>query len=188
MYTIWTGERVRLRPFADEHEWLEMQEEMHREPNDFWGAWWHPRAKLKKEFEETGMLEAGKECVFAIERLDTGEAVGFEECGPCYGPSAISGWVGTFIKREQWSRGFGFEAKLLAMCFMFENFPYVRVGADTVANHKRAARGLQLCGMTFEGRTHGVHYTDGKYHDIVCYRILREEWEQLPIRQIVKRG
>ena len=188
MHTIWTGQRVRLRPFADEKEYLEMQEELHREPNDFWGAWWHPLAKLKKDFEETGILDAGKYCVFVIERLDTGEAVGFEECGPCNGPTSISAWLGTFIKREHWSQGFGFEAKQLALCFMFENFPYERVGGDTVANHKRAARGLQLCGMTFEGRIKGAHHTDGKYHDIVCYRIFRDEWKKLPIRQTVKRG
>jgi len=188
MHTIWTGERVRLRPYADEKEWCDMQEELHREPNDFWGAWWHPRAMLKKDFEETGMLDASKRSVFAIERLDTGVAVGFEECGPGSGATSIGGWVGTFIKREHWHSGYGIEAKLLAMCFLFENYPYVRVDAGTLANHKRAAHGLHLCGMRYEGRIKGAHYADGKYHDIVCYCIFREEWEKLPIRQIVKRG
>ena len=188
MHTIWTGERVRLRPFTDEHEWVAMQEELHVEPNEFWGAWWHPRGKLKKDFEETGMLNPSKFSAFAIERLDTGEAMGFEEFGPNTGDNSLGAWLGTFIKRPHWHQGFGLEAKQLVLCYLFENHPYERVGSDTLANHKRAARGLFECGMHFEGRIRGAHFMDGQYHDIVCYTIYREEWEKLPIRQTVKRG
>ena len=188
MYTIWTGERVRLRPFHDEQEYMQMQEDLHLEPNEHWGAWWHPRAKLKKEFADTGNLSAGKRCVFCIERLDTAEAVGFEMCGPITGVNCISGCIGTFLKPEHWHQGFGIEAKQLALCFLFENYPYTRVDAGTVANHKRAAAGIHRAGMKYEGRVRGLHFTDGHYHDLVFYRISREDWEQLPIRKIVKRG
>lgn len=188
MHTIWTGERVRLRPYADEREWLAMNEQLHLEPNEFWGAWWRPRVMLKKDFEEGGMLDAGKQSQFCIERLDTGEAIGDETCASDMGVASISAWVGTFILRPHWHKGFGIEAKQLAFCYLFENYSYVRVNAGTVASHKRAASGLYKCGMTFEGRFKGAQFIDGQYHDIVSYCIFREEWEKLPIRQIVKRG
>ena len=178
---------MRLRPFASEQEYSDLKEQLHVEPNDYWGAWWHPRAKTKKDFEETGMLNADKYSTFAVERLDTNELVGLEE----YGGTAsgrCNAWIGTFISREHWHNGFGIEAKQLCLCHIFENFQVPRVEADTLENHQRAARGLHLCGMKFEGRAKKYHYMDGHYYDIVCYRIFREEWEQQPFRHGVKRG
>jgi RimJ/RimL family protein N-acetyltransferase len=188
MYTVWTGARVRLRPFKDADEWAQMYKELHRESNAFWGPGWRSCASLKKDYEDYGMLEAGKECAFCVESVANGEVVGVEYCGPSSGVPSICGWVGTFILRPHWSNGYGIEAKQLALCFLFENFPYHRVDACTVANHKRAAAGLHNSGMKFEGRIRGYQFQDGVFHDIVNYRILRHEWEQLPIRQIVQRG
>jgi RimJ/RimL family protein N-acetyltransferase len=187
MHTIWTGERVRLRPFKDDKEWSGLHEELHGVPNDYWGAWWTSRQELKKDFEPAGMLSPDKYSAFAIERLDTGELVGYEEHGAPK-PGGITAWVGTFISPEHWHNGFGVEAKQLCLCFLFENYPILSIESSTLANHKRAARGLHLCGMHFEGRVKAFHYTDGVFHDMVCYRITREEWERHPIRGIVRRG
>jgi RimJ/RimL family protein N-acetyltransferase len=186
MHTIWTGERVRLRPCKDEAERCDLYEELHVTPNQFWGAWWSARQKVKKDFEEAGMLAADKYSTFAVERLDTGELVGYEEYGPI--PTGIGAWVGTFIKPEHWHQGFGIEAKQLCYCYLFESFPLVRVDSGTLEHHIRARNGLELSGMRYEGRVRRMHFMDGCYYDMVAYAIFREQWEQLPIRQIVKRG
>ena len=187
MHTTWTGERVRLRPFKDEKEWADLKEELHVVANQFWGTMWTPRQKHEKRFEEAGLLEPGKSSAFAIERLDTAELVGVEDHG-LEAAQGIVGWVGTFIKEEHWHHGFGIEAKQLCYCYLFENYPITQVWADTVECHTRAANGLYLSGMQFDCRAKCFHFINGKYYDLVCYSILREEWEQLPIRQIVKRG
>ena len=187
MHTIWSGERVRLRPFKDEKEYSELVDSLHGVPNDFWGAWWDPRPKLAKDFEPAGMLDPVKYSAFAVERLDTGALVGYEEYGGPE-PGTIHAWVGTFIHPEHWHNGFGVEAKQLCYCYLFENYPISQVWSGTLANHKRAARGLYESGMRFIGRTRAYHYTDGKLHDMVSYEITREEWERLPIRQVVRRG
>jgi RimJ/RimL family protein N-acetyltransferase len=187
MHTVWTGERVKLRPFKDEKEWCDLAQELEMVPNEFWGAWWSPRPELKKDFEPAGLLDVEKASMFAIERLDTGELVGYEEHGAPK-PGSIEAWVGTVILRAHWHHGFGVEAKQLCYCYLFEHYPVERVWAATLSNHKRAARGLHLSGMRYQGRFRGFHFTDGKYHDLVCYALYREEWEKLPIRLIVKRG
>ncbi|MBN2080972.1 GNAT family N-acetyltransferase [bacterium] len=186
MITTWTGERVRLRPFANANERCDQYVEMRSKPNQFWGAWWSARQENKKSFEESGLLSADKYGCFAVERLDTGELIGFEEHG--FVESGTSAWIGTFIQPEHWHRGFGIEAKQLAYCYLFENFPLTSIDSGTIDNHVRAKRGLLESGMHFEGRIRRYHYIEGKYHDLVFYRIFREEWEQLPIRRIAKRG
>lgn len=187
MHTIWTGERVRLRPFRDEQEWCDLNEELHIVPNDFWGPWWSARQEKKKDYEPAGMLSADKYSCFAIERLDTGELVGYEEHEPPH-PGAITAWVGTFILPAHWSQGFGIEAKQLCYCYLFETYPIELVHSGTLEHHTRAARGLHESGMRFIGRIRRFHFTAGNYYDMVCYSIFREEWEQHPIRQIVRRG
>jgi RimJ/RimL family protein N-acetyltransferase len=187
MQVIYSGERVRLRPFKDAKEFSELHMELHRVPNIVWGCWWHPAAGLNKDFEDAGKIAVDKESAFAIERLDTGELGGYEEWGGPR-PGRPKGWVGTFIRPAHWHRGFGIEAKQLCYCFLFENLPVDRVDSATLSNHKRAAHGLHASGMHFEGRLKGMYFSEGKYRDLVCYAIFREEWEQLPIRQVVKRG
>jgi RimJ/RimL family protein N-acetyltransferase len=185
MNTIWTGERVRLRPFRDEDERCSIYEELHVTPNEFWGAWWSARQQVKKDFEDAGMLHADKYSTFAIERLDTNQLVGYEEHGFV---SSIAAWVGTFIKPEHWHRGFGIEAKQLCYCYLFESFPFLRVDSGTLEHHVRARNGLMKSGMSYEGRVRRMHCTEGRYYDMVTYYIFREDWEKLPIRQTVRRG
>lgn len=187
MHTIWTGERVRLRPFKDEQEWCDLHAEVGTTVNLFWGPMWRPLPQLKKKYEPAGLLDPGKPSSFAIERLDTGELVGTEDHG-LEAASGIVGWVGTFIKEQHWHQGFGIEAKQLCYCYLFENYPITQVWADTVECHTRAANGLHRTGMRFDSRAKCFHFIDGKYYDLVCYSLLREEWEQLPIRHQVRRG
>lgn len=187
MHTIWTGERVRLRPFNDFDEYNQLGNECWIEPNDHWGPGWWPSGDRKKLYDSGGMLDLTKYSCFAVERLDTGELVGFEEFGRIR-PGATSAWLGTEIRRAHWHNGFGIEAKLLMECFLFENFPILNVWADTLESHTRARNGLLACGMSYVGRKRGFFHTSGKYYDQVCYLITRAQWESLPIRQVVKRG
>jgi RimJ/RimL family protein N-acetyltransferase len=113
--------------------------------------------------------------------------VGYEEHGSPK-PGKLTGWVGTFILPEHWHNGFGIEAKQLCYCYLFESYPILSVESATLSCHKRAARGLHGSGMHFEGRVKAFHYRAGVFHDLVCYRITREEWERHPIRSVVQRG
>lgn len=187
MNVIYAGERVCLRPFKDKDEFAWLFDEIMVVPNDHWGPGWWPRAEREKEFTPAGMLDPGMYSAFAIERLDTNEVVGFEEHGGLSSGS-VATWLGTDIRREHWHRGFGIEAKLLMLCYLFENFPLETVHAGTLEHHTRARAGLEACGMSYIGRLSKIHHDNGKFHDIVHYRIFREEWEQLPIRDLVQRG
>jgi RimJ/RimL family protein N-acetyltransferase len=187
MNVVYTGERVRLRPFKDEAECVEVRKQINMTPNDVWGCSWRPVSKLKEGFEKAGLIDATEQSMFAVERLDTGECIGYEVFGVPT-PGRPCGSVGTMLLSAHWHKGFGLEAKQLCYCFLFENLALSRIDASTVASHKRAAEGLHKSGMHFEGRIRRCYLSQGKYRDLVFYAIFREEWEKLPIRQIVKRG
>ncbi|MCC7477376.1 GNAT family N-acetyltransferase [bacterium] len=188
MYSRYTGRQVRLRPIQSKEEGLAVHAGTRTEHNRHWGPNWWPQARLVKGWEEHGLLEgASGENSFIIERLDTGEVVGLEDCG-LWGPGGISGWFGTSIFPQHRGQGFGREAKLLMLCFLFENFPVQRVGSDTVANHWAARRGMEACGMQLEGYRRAAHLQNGKWYDVPWYVIFREQWEQLEVRSYVKRG
>jgi len=187
MNVIYTGELVRLRPFRDLAEWTALQREYEFFMSPFWGPWNWPEAKQARAFEEAGGLAVDKHTSFAIERLDTGECIGIEEHG---GLSAggLATWLGTCIAGKHHSRGFGREAKLLMLCHLFENFPLHSVYADTTGEHRRAQAGLEAVGMRQVGTYRACHWRAGNLVDVPLYQVMREEWEGLPIRGIVKRG
>jgi len=187
MCVIYSGERVRLRPFADGDEFARLKLAANREPNVHWGPLHIAERTYGRQFAAAGLLDPQVYCEFAVERLDTGELVGREEWGPVK-PGAISTTIGTEILPAHQHQGFGIEAKLLALSFLFESYPIQTVGATTVSTHVRAQQGLVACGMRLIGTLRRVLIKDGRYAHLLKYCIFRDEWEQLPIRRIVKRG
>jgi RimJ/RimL family protein N-acetyltransferase len=118
---------------------------------------------------------------FAIERLDNGELIG-TEVAEIPQAAVIHSEIGTVILKRHWSKGFGREAKELAMCFVFENFPVEVVTAGTLNTHSRAIAGLEAVGMDYVGKHCGRPFSNGRYAGVVHYAITREEWEQMSIR------
>jgi len=187
MHTVYTGERVQLRPFHTAEEWLQLRATIDTVPNDYWGPLFQPQARHGAQFEFSGLLDEAGLGAFAIERLDTGQLVGYERHSTPR-PGGLAASVGTLILSEHWHRGFGIEAKQLCFCYLFENFTVERVEASTFSGHLRARRGMELSGMRREGGHALFRMIDGVYHELIVYCIFREEWEQLPIRQVVRRG
>jgi len=174
MQNIYTGQLVRLRPFASVDEGLELVRALHLGLIPGWGEQWTPFGEIRGEWDENGWM--GDEVTFAVERLDTGELVGYEGATPPRQPM-LTGWVSTYILEPHRGRGFGVEAKRLAMRFLFGHYPLNNVAAITLATHTRALRGLQLCGMREEGRILGCTVSEGRWDDKVFFTITRGEWE-----------
>jgi len=187
MHVVYTGTKVRIRPFKDFTELNTVLSADYAVPDPFRGPRWWPVKAREEEFEKHGMLDHHDYSMSAIERLDTSELVGIEGCGSCeVGQLSIN--IGTYILAPYREQGYGLEAKQLMLCRLFENYPIEAVRASTMAHHHRARKGLEACGMHLCGRLRGIEHVAGDYYDEVHYVIFREVWEQLPVRQVVKRG
>jgi RimJ/RimL family protein N-acetyltransferase len=187
MHTIYTGERVRIRPYASVDEFVSTAQRFAVNVHPYWGPQYETPGRMKKDWEVAGMLSTGDYSQFALECVDTGELIGLAENGGVT-IGTVQSWVGTFIFEEHWGQGFGVESKQLQFCYLFENYPIERVESATLENHVRAARGLRDCGMRYEGRLRAAVRQHGSWVDLVQYAIFREDWEKLPIRETVKRG
>lgn len=187
MYNVYEGKLVRLRPFVSLGEAKAMMLEQGIELNPHWGSWFWPLDEINDEWKSSGLVGTGDYCNMAVERIDTGELIGYEEYGIDL-PHNPTGWLGTYIMRQHQGQRFGVEAKQLMMCFLFENFPLLRLYSDTVETHLGAARGLKLCGFHYEGRHSKRVIQGGRYVDTVIYGLSRAQWEAMPYRGKVRRS
>lgn len=186
MFTVYEGELVRLRPFRDADEMMQLIDEEHREPNPYWGPWHKIEGPMHEEFREAGMLPDNGRRLMCIERIDTGEVAGYEEVGPLTLPRLVA-WVGTFIRPAHQKRGFGMEAKRLMFCMLFENLPLECIMADTLSSHAPARRGLELSGMRCIGSRPVVHYRNGCYESVIYFNLTRGQWVGMEYRHSIRR-
>jgi RimJ/RimL family protein N-acetyltransferase len=156
-----------------------------KEEEKFWGYKRCPLEREHERFNNTGALDV-RYGEFALELWESGTAIG----GVNYVMDSLTATanIGTYIKAEQRRRGYGVEGKQLLMCWLFDNWPLLRCEAVTLTHHWRARRGVELAGMSLESVSKRRRWSRGKLAGWLTYRIFREEWERLPIRQIVKRG
>lgn len=177
MQLIYTGELVRIRPFVDAEELAALNTALNLE-DEFWGLSWWPLQRMREDFERHAMLDPELWFSFlAIDRLDTGELIGYEVIQLPKG-GAITAEIGTGILRRHWHRGFGRETKLLAMRLLFENYPLAGVTATTLAHHLRAIAGILAVGMHYEGAIRFSAFSQGRWAHKLKYVIFREGWKQ----------
>lgn len=76
------------------------------------------------------------------------------------------------------NRGIGLGQKVLKMILkhLFNNYPLVRVEADTDVENIGAQKVLESTGFYTEGRLRNYRYHHGKWNDSFMYSITREEY------------
>lgn len=138
--------------------------------------------KIEAEFEENAKYSGSNAVWFAIEADD-------KMIGSC-GLRGFSEFKGTCNRGElgitigdkaYWGRGYGREAIGMLVDYGFRYWNLHRIWLNTTAVNERAIRCYLACGFIEEGRLRDQDWHDGKYVDVVCMGILRNEWEQTKI-------
>ena len=81
-------------------------------------------------------------------------------------------------EREYQCRGYGTETTRLVVRYGFEELNLNRIGLSVFADHERAIRAYRRAGFVQEGSLRQAFYRNGRYHDELCFSILRGEWER----------
>ncbi len=170
-----TGERVRLRPFA-QHDLRHLRQ-------------WYDDAELRGLIGATEPLSAEQAqrwfegvCTdqqrlwFAIEVKDDGRVIG--ECGllrmfPAWGTTDLSIIIG---ERDARSQGYGLEAIRLLLAHAFEALRFHRVAIGVVGFNARALRFHEKVGFQREGVQRDGYLHNGRYHDFVMLSLLEDEF------------
>lgn len=121
----------------------------------------------------TGTRTPGREA----DPTDTGHLVGVVgltlENDPEQERATLGYWIGT----SYWNRGFATEAARAVVDFGFARRHLHRLSAEHFGENPASGRVMQKLGMTREGLLRAHFFRFGQFHDVVCYGLLRTEWE-----------
>lgn len=85
----------------------------------------------------------------------------------------LGAWIG---EPEYWSGGYGTDALLLLLDYVFFTLDIRRVWLDTMSLNERVVRQMGKFGFFLEGRERRAMFADGVWLDVLIYGLLREEW------------
>jgi len=125
---------------------------------------------------------SGKQLDLVVEHLDAG-------------PIGISGLsefadrdrratIGTWLGRAWWGTGANAECKALVCHLAFAVLGLERLGSYTNVDHTRSQRALERLGFRREGVLRSYHRHGERVHDVAVYGLLRDEWEDGPLREV----
>lgn len=174
------GKRIILRPLDKEKHlelalrWMNDPEIRERTNGQF------PLTRFAEEkWFERPREGAPADVIFAIELVETGQAIGF------MGLHKIN-WVdrtaetGTIIgEKSLWGQGYGPEAKLLLLSYAFETLGLEKVNSSVIEYNTPSWRCQLKCGYKEEGRLRSQVFRKGRRWDMILLGVLREEWEPI---------
>jgi N-acetyltransferase len=86
--------------------------------------------------------------------------------------------VGTWHGREWWGKGANRQSKTLVLALAFAGLRLGRLTAWCGTDNGRSQTALERLGFVHEGVLRQWHVHDGEPKDVICYSMLRGEWEQ----------
>lgn len=84
--------------------------------------------------------------------------------------------IGYALSQQYWGKGMIPEAATALLTFGFENMNLERIEARCFVENTASAKVMEKIGMTREGTMKKKMFTKGKFWDVNCYAILREDF------------
>lgn len=118
---------------------------------------------------------------FVIEAADTevNKAIGIIGLTDIKPKDHHAGFGIAIGEKGYWSKGYGTEAARLIVNYGFQELNLHRINSSVIAFNQRSVRMHRKVGFKEEGRQREACFRTGKYHDLVVFGMLREEWKGL---------
>jgi [ribosomal protein S5]-alanine N-acetyltransferase len=160
--------------------------ELAREPQVTRWFSWGPYTDPEQPLGYIGALEAKREA---------GELLDFLIVHREHGPIGVTGLselsprdrratVGTWFGRRWWGAGANAESKALIAALAFDRLALQRLTAWANTRNGRSQTALERAGFRREGVLRGWHVHDTGVHDVVVFRLLRDEWAHSALRDV----
>ncbi len=172
------GKRVTLRPFQPED--LPALRAWHDDPNvmQYWGNR-HPL--VAAHAFEADIAPSGRFTTFGADGYfcicdESGRAIGRIEYEGFHIPDRSAELSILIGEKDAWSKGYGSEAMLLLLDWLFNDRGINRVWLEVYASNTRAQRAYEKVGFVREGTLRERWFMDGAWHDAHIYSILLREF------------
>lgn len=172
------GPRVTLRPWTRDD--LPALRRWHNDPEvmQYWGerAALVPEGMFEKDLATDGRFTKFEENGYFCICDETGRAIGridYEDLRLPYRGAELAILLG---EKETWSKGYGSEAIVVLLDFLFNEMGAHRVWLEVFASNLRAQRAYEKVGFVREGTMREQWFSEGQWHDEHIYGILRDEF------------
>lgn len=187
MNSIWQGKNVRLRAankndgfiFADENGNVNTETQRRYDFIDFPYADKVFGERIEQYLSGTSY---GHDFMFIIEN-NNNESVGFVIVFDCDHRMGTFKY-GLFLTDNAKGKGYGNEAVKLMLNYYFNELRYNKVNVYIYDYNMPSIAFHEKLGLTKEGRLRQMAYSEGKYHDIIFYGMLRDEFNKLYYKNI----
>jgi [ribosomal protein S5]-alanine N-acetyltransferase len=129
-----------------------------------------------------GKRERGEMLEFLIDHHEHGPigVTGLSELSARDRRATVGSWFG----RDYWGSGANLESKALVAALAFETLGLERLTAWANTRNGRSQTALERVGFRREGVLRGWHVHASGVHDVVVFRLLRQEWERSALRDV----
>jgi RimJ/RimL family protein N-acetyltransferase len=175
------GQKVVLRPVkrTDISSFLKWFNDT--EVTQYLAAMYLPMTEMAEEkwIEELGTTRARTDVFFVIEAIGVEGnkaigTIGLHSISPKDHYATFGIAIG---EKDYWSKGYGTEAARLIIKYGFEQLNLHRISSTAFAFNERSLKLHKKVGFKEEGRQREAIFKNGRYHDVVVFGLLREEWE-----------
>lgn len=84
--------------------------------------------------------------------------------------------LGGISAEPMWGNGYAYEASRAVIDYVYQNYDVNRIYAKCHLENLASARVMEKLGMQCEGIMRACVFKEGKFMDMYCYSVLREEW------------
>ncbi len=77
--------------------------------------------------------------------------------------------------KEHWNKGFGFDALSVFVHYLFSQWNFHRLTAETWEKNQRALTCYRKLGFVVEGTLREAYYVDGRYYDAFILGLLQRD-------------
>lgn len=135
---------------------------------------WSPHKDTSETEQSLRKHFINKPGVFAITLKKDNKCIGCIELRVVIEHDKAS--FGYVLNREYWSKGYMTEALNLVLDLAFAKLKLNRVESTHYVGNEASGRVMAKCGMKYEGQGIQEVKIKDKYHDVVHYAILRDDW------------
>lgn len=180
---FWQGRLVRLRGAepsdAEAFARWNLDGEMARDLDFVWPP--VSLAFVRKDLEGLTLRKLDGDAFFWVIEDAAGQAVGQIATHGCEPRTGVFRY-GLSVAREHRRRGYATEAVALVLKYYFEELRYQKCLVGVRSNNAASVALHERLGFVREGTLRRMAYTGGRFHDVYHYGMLKEEWEQSPLR------
>jgi RimJ/RimL family protein N-acetyltransferase len=133
----------------------------------------------EKEEEDIKNTHSSKDqAYFMIVKKSDNKSIGFIRLN-CLTGSSRNVWLRMIIgDKNSWGGNYASSALHAVLEWLFYELTIHRVSLETYSTNKRALRFFEKMGFKREGISREAHFADGRYYDIICFGLLKNEYHQ----------